>query len=77
MTNILISLTIFLVIVACVQIIRVSELLSKIKNKDVNEVTDKDNDIQGKLLLFVGLSFIAFVVWQMIRWDHLLLPPVS
>ena len=77
MTNILISLTIFLVIVACVQIIRVSELLSKIKNKDVNEVTDKDNDIQGKLLLFVGLLFIAFVVWQMIRWDHLLLPPAS
>ena len=54
------------------QILRVSELLSEIKNKDVNEVTDKDNNTQGILFLIVGFSFLIFVVWQMVTWNHLL-----
>ena len=44
MTNILIFIIAILVIATLVQIVRVSELLSEIKNKDVNEVTDKDNN---------------------------------
>ena len=59
------------------QILRVSELLSEIKNKDVNEVTDKDNNTQGILFLIVGFGFLIFVVWQMVTWNHLLLPPAS
>ena len=77
MTNILIFIIAILVIATLVQIIRVSELLSEIKNKDVNEVTDKDNSTQGLLFLIVGFGFLIFVVWQMITWNHLLLPPAS
>jgi len=77
MTNILIFIIAILVIATLVQIIRVSELLSEIKNKDVNEVTDKDNNTQGLLFLIVGFGFLIFVVWQMITWNHLLLPPAS
>ena len=77
MTNILIALVGLLSIVSLVQITRVSELLSAIKNKDVNEVTDKDNNTQGILFLIVGFGFLIFVVWQMITWNHLLLPPAS
>ncbi|MDG2264303.1 MAG: cytochrome c oxidase subunit II [Flavobacteriales bacterium] len=66
-----------LIIATLVQIVRVSELLSEIKNKDVNEVTDKDNNTQGLLFLIVGFGFLIFVVWQMITWNHLLLPPAS
>jgi cytochrome c oxidase subunit 2 len=77
MTNILIFIIAILVIATLVQIVRVSELLSELKNKDVNEVTDKDNNTQGLLFLIVGFGFLIFVVWQMITWNHLLLPPAS
>ena len=77
MTNILIFIIVILVIATLVQIVRVGELLSEIKNKDVNEVSDKDNNTQGLLFLIVGFGFLIFVVWQMITWNHLLLPPAS
>ena len=48
-----------------------------IKNKDVNEVTDADNNTQGILFLIVGFGFLIFVVWQMVAWNHMLLPPAS
>ena len=77
MMSILITVVTLLVIVALVQVLRVSELLSEINNTDVNEVTDSDNDTQGKLLLFGMILFIGFVIWQMIEWDHHILPPAS
>jgi len=77
MTNILIFIIVILVIATLVQIVRVGELLSEIKNKDVNEVTDEDNNTQGILFLIVGFGFLIFVVWQMVTWNHLLLPPAS
>ena len=77
MTNILIVVVVILLVATLVQILRVSELLSEIKNKDVNEVTDKDNNTQGLLFLIVGFGFLIFVVWQMVTWNHLLLPPAS
>ena len=75
MTNILIVVVVILLVATLVQILRVSELLSEIKNKDVNEVTDKDNNTQGILFLIVGFGFLIFVIWQMVTWNHLLLPP--
>jgi len=77
MIYILIGLVILLVIVTLVQITRVSELLSNIKKQDVNAITDEDNKTQGVLFLVVGAGFILFVIWQMVVWDHLLLPPAS
>ena len=77
MINILIAIIAFLIIVTLVQILRVSELLSEINNTDVNEVTDEDNDTQGKLYLLILFLFLGFVVWQMISWNHLLLPEAS
>ena len=77
MINILIAIVVFLIIVTLVQILRVSELLSEINNTDVNEITDEDNDTQGKLYLIVGFLFLGFVIWQMISWNHLLLPGAS
>jgi len=77
MINILIAIVVFLIIVTLVQILRVSELLSEINNTNVNEITDEDNDTQGKLYLGMLFLFLGFVVWQMISWDHLLLPGAS
>ena len=77
MTNVLIAVVILLTIAAMVQLVRVNELLSEITNKDTNEVTDEDNNKNGILFLIIGFGFLAFVIWQMITWDHLLLPPAS
>ena len=77
MTNILVFIITILVVVTLVQIIRVSELLSEINNEDVNEVTDKDNNTQGILFLVIGFGFLVFVIWQMISWNHVILPPAS
>ena len=77
MTNLLIALVVLLTIAAMVQLVRVNELLSEITNKDTNEVTDEDNNQNGILFIIIGFGFLAFVIWQMITWDHLLLPPAS
>jgi len=77
MTSILIALVSLLVIVSLVQITRVSELLAELKNEDVNDVSDADNNYQGVLTLVIGFGFIAFVIWQMYEWNHLLLPPAA
>lgn len=77
MINILIALVVVLIIATLVQITRVSELLSELKNQDVNKVTDDDNKTQGGLFLVIGFGFLAFVVWQIVTWDHFLLPPAS
>jgi cytochrome c oxidase subunit 2 len=77
MLYVLIGLVVLLIIATLVQITRVSELLSRIKNEDVNKVTDDDNNTQGILFLFIGGGFILFVIWQLIVWNHLLLPPAS
>ena len=77
MANVLIPLIIILAIVALVQITRVSELLGELKKIDVNNVTEEDNNTQGFLFVFIGGAFLIFVVWQMLEWNHLLLPPAS
>ena len=77
MTNILIALVVLLAIAALVQLVRVNELLSEITNTDTNAVTDEDNNTNGILFIIIGSGFLAFVVWQMVTWDHLLLPPAS
>ncbi len=77
MTNILVFIITILVVVTLVQVIRVSELLSELNNEDVNEVTDKDNNTQGILFLVIGFGFLVFVIWQMISWNHVILPPAS
>ncbi len=77
MINILIGLIVFLVVATLVQFVRVGELLSEITGKNPNEVTDNDNNNQGRLVLLVGFGFLLFVIWQMIEWNHVILPPAS
>ena len=77
MINILIGLIVFLIIATLVQFVRVGELLSEITGKNPNEVTDNDNNNQGRLVLLVGFGFLLFVIWQMIEWNHVILPPAS
>ena len=77
MTNLLIALVVILTIAALVQLVRVNELLSEITNEDTNAVTDDDNNKNGIFFLLTIPLFLGFVVWQIVTWDHLLLPPAS
>ena len=52
--NIIFSLLItFLLITVLVQVVRISELLAEVNKKNVNDVTEKDNDVQGKIYFLV------------------------
>ena len=77
MINLLIALVVILTISALIQLVRVNELLSEITNQDPNAVTDDDNNKNGIFFLLTIPLFLGFVIWQMITWDHLLLPPAS
>ena len=73
MTNILIFIVGFLGIVTLVQILRVSELMSAVHNQDVNEVNEKDNIFNSKMMLIVGALFLISFFWQYFEWRHLIL----
>ncbi len=77
MTNILIFLVGFLGIVTLVQVLRVSELMSAVQKQDVNEVNEKDNIFNSKMMFIVGGLFLISFVWQYFEWEHLLLPAAS
>ena len=64
MTNILIFIVGFLGIVTLVQILRVSELMSAVHKQDVNEVNEKDNIFNSKMMLIVGALFLISFFWQ-------------
>ena len=59
MTELLIIVAIVVAIIAIGQVVRIFELANKIKGIKESDITDKDNDTQGKLLLTFGVLFIA------------------
>ncbi len=78
MTNILIAIVVFLIIAAMVQVLRVGELISEVKNQDVNKVTDSDNNTQAMLFFAIGgVIYLITVLWQFKYWGIHILPPAS
>ena len=67
----------FLAIVTLIQVLRVSELMSAVHKLDVNEVNEKDNIFNSKMMFIVGGLFLISFVWQYFEWEHLLLPAAS
>jgi len=78
MMSILVGLIILLSVIVLVQILRVNELISEVKDQDANEITDKDNNVQGILSFAIfGVLFLGFVLWQFKYWGVHILPPAS
>ena len=77
MTNILIILVALLIVATLVQFLRVGELLSDVRNLEVNDVTEKDNKTQSIIMGVVGALFLFSFFWQYFSWNHLLLPSAS
>ena len=78
MTGILIGLIIAVSLIVLVQLLRVNELISQVKNEDPNLVNDQDNQTQGVLAFSImGVLFLASVLWQFKYWGIHILPPAS
>ncbi len=74
MTELLIIVAVVVAIIAIAQVVRIFELTNKIKGIKESDITDKDNDTQGKLLLTFGILFVASFFVMTAKWNHLLLP---
>jgi len=74
MTELLIIVAVVVAFIAIAQVVRIFELTNKIKGIKESDVTDKDNDTQGKLLLTFGILFMASFFIMTAKWNHLLLP---
>lgn len=72
--TLLFIIAIIVAVIAIAQVIRIFELSNKIKGVKESEITDKDNDTQGKLLLTFGILFIASFFVMTAKWNHVLLP---
>ena len=78
MTGILVGLIIAVSLIVLVQLLRVNELISQVKNEDPNLVNDQDNQTQGLLVfLIAGVLFLGSVLWQFKYWGIHILPPAS
>ena len=58
----IIVLVVLVILTTLVQVMRISEISSEIQKGKDNDVSPKDNDTQGRLMLLVGFGFIISVV---------------
>lgn len=74
MNGILIAIVIILGIFTIAQIMKFFEISSDVQGGTDNQVTEKDNNTQGFLMLLFGIFFMGSVVWMYLAWGDLLLP---
>lgn len=74
MVKLLLSVVIILSVIAIVQLVKIFELLAKSKEGDPNEVSEKDNRFNARLMLLFLFSFFIFCIWQLISYKDKLLP---
>ena len=72
--KLLILFGLVLLIIAVHQLMRVIELSREFKKTKEWEISDNDNNFNGKLMLVFGIVFIAFFFWQADRWNDNSLP---
>lgn len=72
--TLLVLLAILLLIIAGHQLLRVIELSRGLKKSSEWRITDTDNNMMGKAMLWFMVLFFAFFVWQVVRWNDRGLP---
>ncbi len=77
MTGLIIAIVAILAILVVLQVMRVTSLSSDLQDGKDNEVSSKDNDTQGTLLLLFGIGFMIAFVWMLIAWGDVLLPKAA
>jgi cytochrome c oxidase subunit II len=56
------------------QLVRVVELSAKLKGVDPNEITERDNRMNGRFMMAFYILFMAFCIWQYLEYDDKMLP---
>ena len=74
MITFLVYVAVILTIVAIAQLVRVFELASELRGEKTNDVDEKDNKMNGKIMFFFLISFFTFCVWQLFKYKDRLLP---
>lgn len=74
MINFLISIVVILSAIVVVQLVKFFELLSELKGEDSEEVNEKDNRLNARLMMVFLVSFFASFIWMMVSYKDKLLP---
>ncbi len=61
-------LVIVLGVVAIAQLVRVYELSSKLRNRGEHEITDRDNNLNGRMMFMFVIALYAFFLWLVLRY---------
>ena len=77
MTQFLVYVAIILTVVAVGYLVRVYELASALKGKKVEEITERDNRLQGKIMLTFLVVFFIFVIWNLKSYVWRMLPEAA
>lgn len=75
--QLLIYIVLILAAAAIWQLVRVVELSAKLKGVDPNKVTERDNRMQGRLMLLVYFALMGFCFWQYFEYKDRLLPEAA
>ena len=61
-------IVIVLGVIALAQLVRVYELSSKLRNRGEHEVTNRDNNLNGRMMVLFMLLFYAGFIWLMLTY---------
>lgn len=73
MSTLLVILVIILAAVAVAQLVRVSELSTKLRGKREHEISEQSNRMNGYFMMVFMLAFYAFFIWQMVEYGEYVL----
>lgn len=77
MASIILVIALFFLVYTIALVMRVYELSWKTNPEKEYLTTEKDNNIQGFLMLLFGIGLLVSFIWMMISWGGLLLPKPS
>lgn len=69
MTGLLITFVAILAVLVIMQVMKINQISSDLQEGQDNEVSPKDNNTQGTLMLVFGVLFMASFVWMMVAWS--------
>lgn len=69
MTVLLIAFVVVLAVLVIMQVMKINRLSSDLQEGQDNEVSHKDNNTQGTLMLVFGILFMVSFIWMMIAWS--------
>lgn len=74
MSGLLIAIVVLLGIITIGQVMKIFQVAGEANDNKYNEVSERDNNTQGLIMLVVGLGFVFSVIVMYIAWGDLLLP---